>query len=105
MNQDNQITDVVFRVETKGDFKGDVFAMLPHEVADRNGHVTCYQHIGQHSQADYAANIAASRPATKEEYAPLKAEMEGLGYNFKIVAKQNQDKFVASWDALRKLIG
>ena len=105
MEQETQITDVVFRVENQGDFKGTVFAMLPHEVDDRNGNVTSYQHLGQHSSADYAGCIDTSRPATEEEYAPLKAEMEDIGYSLNVVQKRNTDKYLKSWDSLRELIG
>jgi hypothetical protein len=105
MEQDTNITDVVFRCDKHGDFKDTVFALLPHEVDDRNGHVTSYQHVGQHSSADYTGCIASSRPATPEEYKNLKAEMEGRGYNLNIVQKQNRNKFVASWDSARKMLG
>lgn len=105
MEQDTNITDVVFRADKAGDFKGVVFALLPHEVDDRNGNVTSYQHIGQHSSADYIGCISSSRPATQEEYSDLKAEMEDRGYNLNVVQKQNRDKYIASYDALRKQIG
>ncbi len=105
MEQDNPVTDVVFRADKSGDFKDVVFAMLPHEVDDRNGHVTSYQHVGQHSSANYVGCIADSRPATEAEYSDLKAEMENLGYNLNVVQKQNTDKYIASWDAVRKMLG
>jgi len=105
MEKDTHITDVVFRCNKSGDFKGVVFAMLPHECGDRSGHVTCYQHIGQHGTADYSGCIRDSRPATEEEYADLKKEMEGLGYNLKVVKKQNYDKFLESYNNLRTNLG
>lgn len=63
---------------------GDLFAYFPEEPADRNGNMTSYSHIGQHSACspDYAAE---SRPATPEEYAALKAELESIGYNLQVI--------------------
>jgi hypothetical protein len=95
MEKDTHITDIVFRVEKSGDFKGTVFALFPHECS--HGYmVNCYQHVGQHSSANYQGCIASSRPATPKEYADLKAEMDSLGYNIRIVKRQNYDKFLAS---------
>jgi hypothetical protein len=51
MEKDTHITEVIFRVDTTKDFKGTVFALLPNEI-ERNGMVTSYQHVGQHSTAD-----------------------------------------------------
>lgn len=105
MEKDKHITDVVFRCDKSGDFKDVVFAMLPHECDDRNGHVTCYQHVGQHSSANYQGCIKDSRPATEEEYKDLKKEMEGLGYNLNVVKKQNYDKYLESYNELRRNLG
>jgi hypothetical protein len=66
MEKDNYKTEVVFRVDKAGAFKGTVFAMLPHECADLKGNVTCYEHVGQHHSADYRGCISKSRPATPE---------------------------------------
>ena len=45
--------------------------------------------MGQHSSAhpEYAEE---SRPATPEEYAPLKAELESLGYNLEVLNPTNE---------------
>lgn len=101
MEKDTHITDVIFRVDTTKDWKGTVFALLPHEVCDYDGNVTTYQHIGQHSAATYNHCIATSRPATETEYADLKAEMESIGYNFKVVKKQVYKKWLQSYNELR----
>lgn len=105
MEKDKHITEVVFRCDKSGDFKGIVFALLPHEVSDRNGHVTSYQHVGQHSSADYNGCVTDSRLATEEEYKDLKKEMEGLGYNLKVVKKRNYDKYLKSYNEVRKNLG
>jgi len=94
--------DIVFRVDTSKDFKGTVFALFPHEVADHKGHVNSYQHIGQHSGADYRGCIATSKLATPMQYADLIAEMESLGYDINIVKKQNYAKYLKSYHEVRK---
>ena|ERR1035437_2203061 len=103
MKKDDYKTDVIFRVDKSKDWKGTVFALMPHDVCDHKGNVNCYQHIGQHSGADYRANIATSRPAKESEYKDLKREMEqGHGYNFNVIKKQNYDKYLKSYYEVRK---
>lgn len=103
MKKDTYTTDVVFRVDTTKDFKGTVFALMPHECCDRKGHVPTYQHIGQHSAADYRFCIAQSRPAKPSEFKELLNEMEvGHGYNLKIVLKQNYAKWLKSYHEANK---
>jgi len=98
MEKDNYKTDVVFRVDTTKDFKGDVIAVLPHEVHCLNGNVGYYVHVGQHSHGDYQRLIQTSRLATKQEAKDLKAEMENnYGYNFNILKRRNYDKYLASY--------
>lgn len=47
---------------------------------------TCYAHIGQHSAVhkDYLKECTI---ATKDEYQPLKTELESIGYELKILNK------------------
>lgn len=78
-------TKVIFRVFKKG---GDVLALFPEEPCDNKGGVMSYQRLGQHSGADYAHCIQATRPATPEEYAPLQKELEGLGHSLVIRRKK-----------------
>ena len=74
------MTPVIFRRERPKN--GDVFALFPTIPGNYYGlNCTCYQHIGQHSSADYSLCIRASRPATPNEYADLQAELENLGYD------------------------
>jgi hypothetical protein len=101
MEKDIQKTDVIFRCDKHGDFKGVVFALFPHEVSCYDGSVTFYTHIGQHGLADYKYSMSKSRTATEKESANLKKEMEGLGYNLNIVKKQNYDKYLASYKKVR----
>lgn len=75
-------TCVVFRV----DRDGIVFALMPYEAADVAGLLcTTYQHVGQHSSADYVHCIRTSRPAKPSEYASLYAELEARGYRVRVI--------------------
>jgi len=77
------ITRVQFLVNEKDPENPDLFAYFPDEV--HHGEFrTAYSHIGQHSSA-HPAYAKESRPATPEEYAPLKAELESLGYNLEVL--------------------
>lgn len=103
MIKDTYITDVMFRYDTTKDFKGTIFAVMPHQVDTFKGDVMTYQHIGQHSHGDYHVCIQTSRPATEVEYTDLKAEMENYyGYNIKVVQKQNRQKYLKSYYEVRK---
>jgi hypothetical protein len=64
--------------------ENDLFAYFPTEIADSQKNRLSYAHIGQHSACapDYAEHC---RPATKQEFEPLKLELEQLGYSLKII--------------------
>ena len=80
---------VVIRV-WKGD-DADVFALFPVDPADNYGHLcTSYQHIGQHSAADYALCISKSRPATRREAAPLLTELRRIGYQPRVLQRASR---------------
>ena len=79
-------TDVIFRKFTTGD--REVIALFPRLPGTRDP-MTCmtYMHMGQHCPTDYLSVIQATRPATPEEYASLKRELERLpdgGYRIKV---------------------
>lgn len=76
-----QKTIVVFR---KFKDLGDIVALFPYEIEYPDGACESYQHVGQHSAAHYTHCIAISRPATPAEYAPLKRELERIGYSLVI---------------------
>lgn len=70
---------------------GDVIALfpdLPHDAAGR--YCVSYQHLGQHGAADYSGVIAATRPADAEEYAPLLAELQRIGYRVRVRARRGR---------------
>ena len=72
-----ETTVVIFRV----DREGITFALFPELPADNDGiFCDCFQHVGQHSAADYHGCIAYSRPATPDEYADLADELRQRGY-------------------------
>ena len=82
---DDTPTKVMFLVNERDPEDTDLFAYFPEENHDREGkYKTAYSHMGQHSSAspEYAKE---SRQASPEEYADLKAELEGIGYNLVVL--------------------
>lgn len=86
------MTPVVFRKLKDG---GDILALLPAEDAGQ-GYCMSYQHVGQHSGADYTGCIAITTPATPEEYKGLLAELVSIGYDDLKIYKRSP-----SWRQLR----
>lgn len=77
---------VIFRKDRTKD--GSVFALFPLIATDRNGYYCqSYQHIGQHSGADYAGCVRASRPAKPSEYKDLARELRGRGYRLQVIQR------------------
>lgn len=76
-------TEVVFRKWIKD---GDIIALFPNHAWAQGFSVlvTSYEHIGQHGGAHYQNVLKETVPATPKDYADLKAELEGLGYNLKV---------------------
>ena len=94
MEKDTYTTEVIFRVDKTKSFKGTIFALIPYDIQTKNGLISSYQHIGQHSSADYNHCIKSSKPATEIKYTQLKNEMESLGYNIKVITKRNYNKYL-----------
>ncbi len=88
--------DVIFRKD-----KQSVYALFPY-IIHSGYNVVTYQHIGQHSGANYQHCIQTSKPATPEEYEPLKKELENIGYNLLIRKKQNHNKYIQAVEKMRK---
>lgn len=84
MKTTTNVTQVKFLIEK--DSEQDVFAYFPEERVYPNEQKlrTSYAHIGQHSACheDYANDC---QPATPEQYADLRAELESIGYNLEIL--------------------
>jgi hypothetical protein len=72
-------TTVIFRKFRDG----EVIALFPYEIADHNGAVSSYMHVGQHSGADLGI-IQDTKPASPEEYGDLAAELRSIGYDLSI---------------------
>jgi len=71
-------TKVLFR---KWKDTGDVTAMFPEVPSNLHGsECMAYEHFGQHGAAFPENVISHTSPATSEEYAELKVELERLGY-------------------------
>lgn len=82
-------TPVVFRRYSEGDTIA-LFPTLNHSSGDANyGYCMSYQHVGQHGEANYPDCIASTGPATPEQYADLRRELEGIGYVLKIQTKRH----------------
>lgn len=58
---------------------GDILAILL-DCDSHLGMTACYQHLGQHGEGRYFHMMATTKPATPEEYAALKRELEAIGY-------------------------
>ena len=86
--------DVQFR-KFKGDYNGQVTAVFPY-VTETVTDVACYAHMGQHSSCawDYTT---MSTPATKAEYAPLKKELESIGYEVNIIKRRDHSKYLKAY--------
>jgi hypothetical protein len=73
-----------------GDPPYDIVALFPEisgSYADPNI-CMCYEHIGQHGQANYYYCVhELTSPAKPEEYEDLKKELESIGYKLKIRQK------------------
>jgi hypothetical protein len=78
--KDKEKTVVVFRV-WKG--IGTVIALFP-GIDEGRGYCSSYEHVGQHSGADYSGVIQKTRPATPNEYQDLLKELRRIGYNLTI---------------------
>lgn len=102
MKKDTQKTKVLFLMEQPdSDISANVFAYFPDMNYYSEGNIgygkvtkdnwqemkTSYAHIGQHSAChiDYANKCLQ---ATQEQYAALKIELEGLGYDLEVLNEQ-----------------
>jgi hypothetical protein len=75
------VTRVVFRKWNRKN--GTVIALFP-DIGHAPGLVSSYEHVGQHGGADYSGVINHTKPATPDEYADLKKELESAPYNYNL---------------------
>jgi hypothetical protein len=85
MTKDTTITEVIFRMYRTN--PKTCLALFPY-LDQGQGRVACYEHIGQHGEALYLSCMGITRPATPEEYADLKSELETIGYNLKVINRR-----------------
>lgn len=80
---DTEPTIVIFRIFNKAN-GGDVIALFPCEPGDTVNPGMCqsFMHDGQHGPATIALIEGPTRPATPEEYADLKRELESTPYEY-----------------------
>ncbi len=104
MDKDTEFTPMVFRVWVHlRRQKGEVIALMPTLPGDYNpATCTSYMHVGQHSTAHYAGVIAATRPATQEEFMPLVEELESLGYRVLRVQRSGYKHFKIRAQAIKE---
>jgi hypothetical protein len=79
---DEPPTKVIFR---KFKDNSNIIALFP-ELPGNSDASTClsYMTVGQHGAADESV-ISVTTPATPSDYYLLRAELESLGYNLKVV--------------------
>lgn len=108
--QDTETTPVLFRVHRSPQKYGsEVTAVFPCEPATTDGNtMSCYAHIGEHGQCSWAWYYV-TRPATLEEYAALKAELESEPYGYRLavyqrITRQLRDRFHVTLANLRRVL-
>ncbi|MCG3197068.1 MAG: hypothetical protein GHCLOJNM_01552 [bacterium] len=90
MRRPEERTAVVFRVWRSR--PRTVLALFPLEPADALGRwCLSYERVGQHGAADYLACLDGTRPATLEESADLREELERIGYQLDVVQRRPVD--------------
>lgn len=85
------MTDVIFREWPSG----DIIALFPYDIS-LHYHCSSYEHVGQHSPADYDLVISKTKPA--KNFAALKKELEGLGYRLRVIKRRNYNKFINAYN-------
>jgi hypothetical protein len=84
------ITRVVFRRWPKSQ-GGGIIALFPDIPSDSAGRFCLsYEHVGQHGGADYQGLIGITKPVqeSSEELENLTEELQGRGYNLKIIHRR-----------------
>lgn len=80
---DEAVTTVIFRKWYKAQDGTGVIALFP-DVPGDGPMCQSYEHVGQHGSADAAGVISRTKPATPEEYAALKRELEAAPYHYRL---------------------
>jgi hypothetical protein len=75
-------TRVIFRKWYRQQDGTGVIALFPDDAWNRSGMCASYEHVGQHGGADLAGVISRTKPASPDEYAALKRELERPPYDY-----------------------
>jgi hypothetical protein len=94
MEQDAEYTTVIFRKESGG----DILAVFPYLMADRDGNPSCYAHVGQHGGCRWEYVTQRTKPAKPSEYADLKAELESIGYRLDVKKRRSHKMWSRAYD-------
>lgn len=80
---------------------GDVIALFPQIPQDVYGHYcVSYERVGQHGGANYDI-VSQTSPASPDEYADLKTELERIGYALAVAQKATAKDHQIRRDAAR----
>jgi hypothetical protein len=61
-----------------------------------------YQHLVQHSGADYDSVVRGTKPAKPEEYHDPHTELVSIEYDLEIIKRQNMHKYLVAKKELIK---
>jgi hypothetical protein len=84
----SDLNTVAFRTNIKTTFKGNVTAVFPYlQHSKESDYIEAYTREGQHHACSREWVLSNSRPSTEIEYADLKAELENIGYNLRVIKR------------------
>jgi len=95
MEKNNFKTDVMFRKEKDN----TILAVFPYDIADQEGNIMGYAHLGQHTAVCWDFVLFDTKPAN--EFDDLKKELESIGYNLNIVKRRNYRRFINELNKVR----
>jgi hypothetical protein len=95
--KDKHVTNVCFVAFDCGDGTEEITALFLDEIADSNGNILSYAHIGQHSAANPEL-IFNERFATYEEYKDLFNELSAIGYNLYVLSGSDFKPYIEKFN-------
>lgn len=87
--------EVQFRV-----LNGEVIAVFPYVIESIDS-VSSYMHVGQHSHCAWDINTF-TKPATPNQYEPLKKELESIGYDLKVIKRRDHSKYLKEYYKVKR---
>jgi hypothetical protein len=80
-----ETVDVIFR---RWNSNHGIIALFPGLPGTNDpGSCLSYEHLGQHAAASVALTSAHTTPASESESAPLRRELEQIGYRLRVVKR------------------